>query len=175
LLSTGILSTTALADAPSNNLTLRVGVPFSNATDIYPKRQHRADARAVGRPTSGARCRSPPSTTFYDQIERGGPKPGQRYSATKRAQGDRAAWRVVPNHCPTLTEERARAVISTWLKIVMIESRNYEDSILRRDRAGAFVVKRPGGRMRNKDFSSVAQWRTSRVRHYRLRPNGKSV
>jgi hypothetical protein len=80
---------------------------------------------------------------ILDQIDRG-PAEGRRYSPAAQAAGDRAAWRVVTDHCSALTPEQARTVIATWLKNGMLESRPYFDPIESKKRAGLFVTRRPG-------------------------------
>ena len=40
---------------------------------------------------------------------------GRRYSGQHQAR-ERAAWPVVQEHCPTLTEAMAKLVIKTWLQ-----------------------------------------------------------
>lgn len=79
---------------------------------------------------------------ILDQIERG-PADGHRYSAANRAQ-DRAAWRVLQEHCPTLTDAQAKTVLFTWLKNATLEAREYDDPVVRKKCMGLFVIKRPG-------------------------------
>ncbi len=81
---------------------------------------------------------------ILDRIERG-PSEEQRYSAEKQAATtDRAAWRVVQNGHPHLSEKQCKAVIAEWIKSGMIETREYHDAAQRKSRMGLFVAKRPG-------------------------------
>jgi hypothetical protein len=121
-----------------------IGVPLGNATELYPNGDTVPTVEPWDPPDFWRHLSTFTINTILDQIERGGPKPGQRYSATQQAKGDRAAWSVVKDHCPTLTEKQARIVIATWLDSGMIENRKYDDPIERKERFGAFVIRRSG-------------------------------
>jgi hypothetical protein len=81
---------------------------------------------------------------ILDRIE-AGLGDGQRYSPAAQAK-DRAAWQVVLDEVPTLTDEQARKVIKAWLDNHVIEAREYQDPDQRRTRKGLFInpAKRPG-------------------------------
>jgi hypothetical protein len=51
---------------------------------------------------------------ILDEVDAGLDGGKQRFSDAPAAT-DRAAWRVVARHVPSLTEERAREVIKTWV------------------------------------------------------------
>jgi hypothetical protein len=119
-----------------------VGVALGNETDLYP---HGDTVPTVERWHPPDLWRELPIATanaILDQVERG-PGEGRRYSPAKQAE-DRAAWRVVQDHCPIFTEKQCQAVILTWLKTGMLEGRDYDDPILRKERKGLFVIRRPG-------------------------------
>lgn len=71
----------------------------------------------------------------------------RRYSNSHNAD-DRAAWKVVVAHVPSLSEKQARKVIRTWVDNAVLRSENYYDPKLRKDRTGLFVnpANRPGAR-----------------------------
>jgi hypothetical protein len=121
-----------------------VGVPIGNETDDYPSGDEVQTVEPWDPPDLWGNLPITIINAILDQLERGGPKPGQRYSVTQQAKGDRAAWSVILDHCHALSEKQARIVIATWLKNGMIESRDYFDPVERKTRAGAFVLRRPG-------------------------------
>jgi hypothetical protein len=121
-----------------------VGVPLGNGTDLYPHGDTVPTVEPWAPPDFWRHISTATANAILDQIERG-PAEGRRYSPTKQATDDgRAAWRVVLDHCPGLTEKQARTLIATWLANGIIEARPYQDPVLRKERAGAFVIKRPG-------------------------------
>jgi hypothetical protein len=70
---------------------------------------------------------------------------GKRYSVAPQAK-DRAAWPIVIDEVPSLTEEQAKKIIKTWLNNGVIEVRDYPDpGGQRHQRKGMFVnpAKRP--------------------------------
>ena len=74
-----------------------------------------------------------------------GPQPGRRYTNAPKAD-DRAAWKVVVAHVPSLSEKQARKIIATWVKNGVLREENYRDPVDRKDRSGLYVnqAKRPG-------------------------------
>jgi len=68
----------------------------------------------------------------------------RRYSDAPRVTPDRAAWRIVQRHVPSLTEAQCRAVIKTWVDNDVMERRDYHDPIVRKTVSGLFVARRPG-------------------------------
>jgi len=71
-----------------------------------------------------------------------GPEPGRRYSAAQQAK--RAAWTVVKEVLPRLTQEQAQKVIATWLDNGVLINGEYDDPKERRKQNGVTVGKRPG-------------------------------
>jgi hypothetical protein len=72
---------------------------------------------------------------------------GRRYSNSPHAE-DRAAWKVVVAHVPSLSEKQARKVITTWVKNGTLNVDRYDDPVDRKSRSGLFVnnANRPGAR-----------------------------
>jgi hypothetical protein len=83
---------------------------------------------------------------ILDDIE-AGLEDGRRYSDAAAA-GERAAWVVVRQRAPTLSEAQARAVIRTWIRNGLLFVKTYRDPTSRKDRLGLYVdaTKRPGPR-----------------------------
>jgi hypothetical protein len=69
----------------------------------------------------------------------------QRYSDAPAAT-DRAAWKVVTRHTPSLNETQARKIIQTWGKNGVLFRQKYHDEPARKDLLGLYVnnAKRPG-------------------------------
>jgi hypothetical protein len=120
-----------------------VGVPLGNGTDLYPNGDTVPTVEPWDPPDLWRNLPIAIVNAILDQIERG-PAEGRKYSAANRAGEDRAAWRVVKDHCPRLEDEQCQTVISTWLKNGMIESQDYDDPVTRKKRSGLIVAKRPG-------------------------------
>lgn len=68
-----------------------------------------------------------------------GTSDGRRFSAAPQAK-DRAAWRIVQSAVPSLTNKAAQAVIDSWLKTKVLETRSYRDPLDRRNYPGLFVT-----------------------------------
>ena len=120
-----------------------VGVPLGNGTELYPRGDEVPTVEPWVQPDLWREITATVANDILDQIERG-PSDGRRYSPAKQTPDDRAAWRVVQERCPTLSEKQCKAVIVQWTKAGMLESRDYLDPLLRKSRAGLFVTKRPG-------------------------------
>ena len=45
---------------------------------------------------------------------------------------DRAAWRLVQDQVPALTDKEAQAVIDSWRQNGLLETRSYQDPVYRR-------------------------------------------
>lgn len=116
-----------------------VGVPLGNGTDLYPRGDEVPTVELWSPPDFWQQI---PANKILDQIELG-LSDGRRYSSSKQAGDDRAAWRVVEQHCPNLSEKQSQSVIVTWLKNGVLVSRGYRDPVRRRDQPGLFVAKRP--------------------------------
>ena len=121
-----------------------VGVPLGNSSDLYPHGDEVPTVEPWTPPDIWAEINSSAANDILDRIERG-PSEGQRYSAGKQSSTtDRAAWRVVQNRHPHLSEKQCKAVIAEWVKSGVIETREYQDAVQRKPRMGLFVAKRPG-------------------------------
>jgi hypothetical protein len=128
-----------------------VGVKLDNSTADYPDGDNVQTVERWQAPDMWANLTRPVVDAILDQIERGMPDEGdmfgngpvRRYSGAKQAK-DRAAWRVVQEHVPGLTEPQAQLVIETWIRNGMLTVGPYRDMNKRRDENGLFVAKRPG-------------------------------
>lgn len=121
-----------------------VGVPLGNGTELYPHGDEVPTVEPWTPPDIWTEINITAANDILDQIERG-PSEGRRYSAEKQAATtDRAAWRVVQNAHPDLSEKQCKAVIAEWIKSGMIETREYQDAVQRKPRLGLFVAKWPG-------------------------------
>jgi hypothetical protein len=120
-----------------------VGVPLGNGSDLYPRGDEVPTVEPWTPPDLWREITTGVANDILDQIERG-PSDGRRYSPAKQTPDDRAAWRVVQERCPYLSDKQCKTVIAEWTKSGMLESRNYQDPVLRKPRAGLFVAKRPG-------------------------------
>jgi AAA domain len=121
-------------------------VNLDNATPDYPH----GDSLQVVEPWTPpdfwkdlppSRCRQ-----IIDAID-AGTEDGERFSAAAAAK-KRAAWPVVCNHAPQLTEKQAREVVKTWLKNGVLEEREYHSET---ERGPIGAVREPGeapGRVR---------------------------
>jgi hypothetical protein len=69
---------------------------------------------------------------------------GKRKYTDHNGAEDRAAWRVVQRHVPSLTEKQCRAVIKEWIDNGMLNRSRYDDPVERKERSGLVVAKRPG-------------------------------
>ena len=74
---------------------------------------------------------------ILNRIEAGLPD-GRRYSVALNAK-DRAAWRLVQDQVPALTDKEAQAVIDSWRQNGLLETRSYQDPVYRRESLGLFV------------------------------------
>jgi hypothetical protein len=82
---------------------------------------------------------------ILDEIDAGLDGGKQRYTDAPAAT-DRAAWKAVARHIPSLNEKQARKIIQTWVDNAALAKREYHDEIDRKKRAGLYVnnAKRPG-------------------------------
>jgi hypothetical protein len=133
------------------NLTLRsadamwfklVGVPLGNTTELYPNGDNVQTVRRWHPPDMFAKFNMTISNQILDRIE-AGPYEGGRYTSAANAK-DRAAWPVVQQICPDITDKQAKHVIKTWIKNGVLLKRDHEDPKDRHNKPGLFVGKRPG-------------------------------
>ena len=121
-----------------------VSVPIGNGTREYPS----GDLLQVAEPWTPPDfwCDLPPSLCcqIIDALD-AGMEDGERYSAAPQAKA-RAAWSVVIEHAPRLTEKQARKVIATWLKNKVLQEHEYHSKARREECTGLFAnpAKRPG-------------------------------
>jgi hypothetical protein len=121
-----------------------VGVEIGNGNQAYPKGD---TVQSVERWTPADLWKVVTdliANQILDRIEMG-PSPSRRYSADGRAK-DRAAWPVVAEICPALTEAQCREVIKTWLlngDRRFLQAKEYSPKGSDKER-GLFVVARPG-------------------------------
>jgi hypothetical protein len=87
------------------------------------------------------------ANSILDEIEIGLDGGKHRYSDAPAAT-DRAAWKVVSSHVPSLSEAQARKVIKTWRENEVLRQGEYQDSDEYKSRKGLFVnhANRPGAR-----------------------------
>jgi type IV secretion system protein VirD4 len=82
--------------------------------------------------------RSPAAISILDLIN-AGTADGRRFTNVPPPPPDRAAWRLVQRHIPTLSDQQAYTVIRTWLQNGRLVQRTYHDPINRRDTQGLYV------------------------------------
>jgi hypothetical protein len=119
-----------------------IGTPLGNRTELYPN----GDNVQTVEPWTPTDAFAELNMTAIDQILNrinAGPYEGGRYSSAANAT-DRAAWRVVQQICPDLTDKQAKHVINTWVKNGVLLKRDYKDPKDSHDHPGLFVGKRPG-------------------------------
>jgi AAA domain len=92
-----------------------VGVPLDNGTALYPHGDTVPTVEPWDAPDLWRDLPVATANAILDQIERG-PGEGRRYSPARQAPDDRAAWRVVQDHCAHLNDKQSQTVISTWIK-----------------------------------------------------------
>jgi hypothetical protein len=125
-----------------------VGVPLGNSTAEYPSGDEVQTVEPWKPPALFDGLLHSLLNEILTAIDRGRDD-GSRYSASGAAK-DRAAWRVIVSRAPCVSETRARAIISTWLKDGLLVEEEYVDR--RRHRVkGLRVVdaKRPSRGVRD--------------------------
>jgi hypothetical protein len=119
-----------------------VGVPLGNGTSLYPNGDNVQTVERWYPPDAFAKLDTAAIARILDQID-AGPYEGGRYSPTHNAR-DRAAWPVVQENVPDLTNKQAKHVVNTWLKNGVFVKRNHTDPKDRHEKPSLFVGKRPG-------------------------------
>ena len=119
-------------------------MPIGNGTELYPSGDEVQTVEPWDPPDLWAEIGVARANEILDSIECGMAN-GQRYSGAPQAK-DRAAWKVVKEVVPSLTEAQAKKVITTWISNGVLQHRPYEDPTRRDEQQGLFVVdgKRPG-------------------------------
>jgi hypothetical protein len=121
-----------------------VGVNIGNGTELYPNGDEIQTVERWTPPDVFRQLNTAAIVQILDRIE-AGPEPGRRFSPAPQAK-DRSAWRIVQEHCPSLTDKQAKKVIATWLDTGVLVAKDYDDPKAEHSRKGLFVVKRPGDR-----------------------------
>jgi hypothetical protein len=121
-----------------------VGIPLGNRTTLYPNGDNVHTVERWFPPDIWAEITDVVANEILDKIDRG-PEDGRRYSPAQQAK-DRAAWPVVVDFCPTLTEEQAKQVIATWLANGMLVQKEHIDPKDRHKKPGLFIGERPGNK-----------------------------
>jgi len=119
-----------------------VGVPLGNSSATYPHGDVVPTVEPWTPPDLWRDISTATANEILDEIGRGAGE-GRQYSGAKQAD-ERAAWRVVAAKLPELSEDQCQIVIATWLKTGVIEKTSYQDPVLRKQRSGLAVVRRPG-------------------------------
>ena len=119
-----------------------VSISIGNATDLYPHGDEIQTVESWTPPDTFAQLTTATINAILDRIETG-PSDGGRYSPAPNAK-ERAAWPLVREFCPGLSDKQAKYVITTWLKTGVLIKRPHEDPKDRHKHASLFVGKRPG-------------------------------
>jgi hypothetical protein len=127
-----------------------IGVPLGNGTDDYPSGDIVQTVERWKPRDLFADISISIANQIIDRIE-AGPYEGGRYSPSPNAQIEnedkspgRAAWPVITEFCPALSDKQAKAIISTWIKTGVLVKRDHEDPRHRHNHPSLFVGKRPG-------------------------------
>lgn len=121
-----------------------VGVKLGNGTPDYPHGDEVQTVEPWDPPNFWALLNTALANSILDKIE-AGTESGRRYTGSPQAKPDRAAWALVKTVVPDLSEAQSRAVIATWLKNGVVETRPSRDPGKGREETGLFVnpAKRP--------------------------------
>jgi hypothetical protein len=120
-----------------------VGIPLGNPTELYPNGDVVQTVEPWIPPDTWADLSAATMNRILTTIDAGLPD-GNRF--TDAASGkDRAAWQVVLDHAPNMTEAQAREVIKTWVKNGVLVRYPYENPVTRKTVNGLRVdpEKRP--------------------------------
>jgi hypothetical protein len=117
-------------------------VKLGNATDAYPNGDEVATVEPWAPPALFDGLSSSDCNKALDRL-RAGMNDGRRYSTAPAAK-TRAAWRVLKEICPSLTEGRCREVIKTWEKNGVLTIGTYDDPKTRKEAEGIVGAKTVG-------------------------------
>jgi AAA domain len=126
-----------------------VGVPLGNGDDLYPNGDEVQTIEPWSPPDLWEGISPAVANAIVKEIADGivaedGTPTGSRYSAAGSAK-NRAAWRVVTKHRPTLNEKQAREIINTWVKNEVLREEEYDDPAQRKKLSGLILgPRRPG-------------------------------
>jgi hypothetical protein len=120
-----------------------VGVQLDNGTELYPHGDNVQTAEPWVPPEVMEGLDTAGINRILDKID-AGLADGNRYSDTPSAK-KRAAWKVVIEEMPEKTEAQAREIIKTWVKNGLLERREYENAVTRKQVDGLYIdpAKRP--------------------------------
>jgi hypothetical protein len=119
-----------------------VSIRLGNTTELYPNGDDVQTVEPWSPPNTFAGLSDNVLNRILDRIE-AGPYPDGRYSPSHNAKA-RAAWPVVQEFCPHLTDTQCRDIINTWKKNEVFVIKDHKDPKDRHDYPSLFVAKRPG-------------------------------
>jgi len=124
-----------------------IGVNLGNATDLYPNGDNVQTVEPWSPPETFAGLSNLTLNAILTRIEIGLPG-GNRFTDAPNAT-DRAAWRVIENHCPGKSEAACRQIIKAWVKSGLLFHKEYENLNTRKPVKGLYVDndKRPSDPM----------------------------
>jgi hypothetical protein len=115
-----------------------VSVNLGNLTEQYPDGDEVQAIEAWIPPAVWADVTDEQIDAILDEIDKG-LDGGRRYSDAPNAN-DRAAWRLVQQHCADKAEAQCREVITTWVENGVLVRKNIHDPDRREKAKGLFVV-----------------------------------
>ena len=120
-----------------------VGVRIGNPSPIYPDGDEVAAVEPWEPVGVWSLITNHKANEVLDALASGMPN-GQRYSSSPQAN-ERAAWRVVAQCIPELTETHAKQAIKRWLATGLIRMEDYDDPVHRKPYKGIAIdaTKRP--------------------------------
>jgi hypothetical protein len=124
-----------------------VGIPLGNENQTYPNGDNVQTAKRWYPPDVFAKLDLNTANRILNKIE-AGPYESGRYSSAPNAK-DRAAWPVMQEFCPDLTDKQAKHIISTWIKTGVLVKRDHKDPKDSHEHPSLFVGKRPGNTWEN--------------------------
>lgn len=122
-----------------------VGVHLGNGNADYPTGDTVQTVERWEPPETWAGITCALANRILDTIDAGPPE-GGRYSNASKTSPSRAAWSAVKRHVPEKAEKQCREIVNSWLKLGVLEVRDFHNEATRKDVKGLFVVpeKRPG-------------------------------
>lgn len=111
-----------------------VDVRLGNCTADYPEGDHVQTVESWDPPDMWAGLNLEELKAAIEEIDAGLPN-GRRCSDHRSAK-DRAAWPIVQQHCPHLTEGQCREIIRALLKRGVLREENYDDPVTRKPAKG---------------------------------------
>jgi hypothetical protein len=120
-----------------------VSVNIGNATALYPHGDNVQTVEPWTPPDMFSDFSIQTLHEILDDIEKG-LEDGNRYSDAPKA-GERAAWRVIEEHCPGKGEKLARGIVKKWIETGLLFKKQYENPVTRKEVSGLWVnnKKRP--------------------------------